>query len=399
MPSRVLVVAAQSAVQLQIGNMLRRDGHEIFVAADAQEGLRRWAADRPDLMAIDDDLPGPSGLELVSRLRASELPGLHTPVILLGATNAVDAKVRALRAGADDYLGKPIHPQELSARARGLLARFVRAQVGVTPPVRATTMGRVLAFYGAKGGVGTTTLAINTAIGLHRQLKRSVALVDANLQFGDHRVFLDLGPDEHSIVDAVTGSTVDADLLSNFMVHHESGVDLLLAPPTPESAELVSGEQHQLLRVIELLRGMYDYVVVDMDRRLDDHMLDVIGVANRLVMVMTADLSCLKNVRLALATMVQLRVPNERLMLVLNRANAFTGISAKSVEHVLRAPIGQQIVNDYRSAVSALNAGTPFMLSRPDAALSRALVELGRLLDQQTVEAIEATVPEMATIR
>jgi pilus assembly protein CpaE len=379
MPSRVLVVAAQPAIQLQSGSMLRRDGHAIVVAADAQEGLRRWAADRPDLIVLDDDLPGPTGLELVGRIRQAEPVGTHTPIILLGSTSDIDAKVRALRAGADDYLGKPIHPQELSARVRGLLARFARPQIGS----RHQNFGRVHAYYGAKGGVGTTTLAINTAIALHRELKRSVALVDANLQFGDHRVFLDLGPDQRSIVDAITATAIDAEVVRRVVVRHDSGIDLLLAPPSPESAELVSGDQHHLLRVIEVLRSMYDYVVVDMDNRLDDHMLDVIGAADRLVVVLTADLSCLKNVRLVLETMGKLGVPDERLMLVLNRANAFTGISAKSVESVLKTQIAQQIVNDYRSAISSLNSGAPFMANKPESALSRAVLELARLVDQQ----------------
>jgi pilus assembly protein CpaE len=247
----------------------------------------------------------------------------------------------------------------------------------------------VHAYYGAKGGVGTTTLAINTAIALHRELKRSVALVDANLQFGDHRVFLDLGPDQRSIVDAITATAIDAEVVRRVMVRHDSGIDLLLAPPTPESAELVSGEQHHLLRVVEVLRTMYDYVIVDMEKRLEDNMLDVIGAADRLVVVLTADLSCLKNVRLVLETMAQLGVPDERLALVLNRANAFTGISAKSVESVLKTQITQQIINDYRSAISSLNSGTPFMSNKPDSALSRAVLELARFMDQQTTVSIE----------
>ena len=111
-------------------------------------------------------------------------------------------------------------------------------------------------------------------------------------------------------------------------------------------------------------------------------MLDVIGVADRLVVVMTADLSCVKNVRLVLQTMDQLQVPRERLMLVLNRANAFTGISAKSVESVLKRPVEHQVVNDYRSAISALNSGTPFMAKRPDSALSKDVLALARLIDQ-----------------
>jgi len=182
------------------------------------------------------------------------------------------------------------------------------------------------------------------------------------------------------------------------MVDHRSGVDLLLAPPAPESAELVSREQHHLLRIIEILRSQYDYVVVDMDQSLEDHTLDVIGVADPLVVVMTADLSCLKNVRLMLDTMAQLGVPNERLRLVLNRANAFTGISAKSVESVLKRPIAQMIVNDYRSAVSSLNSGSPFMATKPDSALSRDVLELAKLFDQQAGTGAELRALELAAV-
>jgi pilus assembly protein CpaE len=394
MPARVLVVAAQPAVLELISNTLRRDGHEPIAAMDAQEGLRVWAQERPDLIALDQELPGPTGLELLAKIRTSEPAGTHTPVILVGAATDVEAKIGALRAGADDYLGKPIHPQELSARVKGLLARFSRTQA---PVIKRPTNGKVIAFYGAKGGVGTTTLAINSAIALHRELKHSVALIDANLQFGDHRVFLDLGPNQRSIIDAVEATSFDAEILRKVMIRHESGVDLLLAPPAPESADLVSIEQHHLLRIIELMRTMYDYVVVDMDDHLDEHMLDVIASADRLVVVMTADLSCLKNVRLVLATMTQLAVPDERLMLVLNRANAFTGISPRSVEAVLKTPIAHMVINDYRTAVSSLNSGTPFMANKSDAALARAVVELARLIDQKTTASSETVEPEFVS--
>ncbi len=394
MPARILVVADQPPLQVQLGNMLRRDGHQIIMADSASEGMRHWSTDHPDLVVLDSELADEDGYQVLGRLRESEPAGSHTPVILLGSGNDVDSKVRGLRAGADDYLAKPVHPQELSARLRGLLARFAPAPRPA--PQQKQAFGRVLAFYGAKGGVGTTTLAINTAIALQREQKRSVALVDGNLQFGDHRVFLDLGTNLHSIVDVVTATGIDPDVVRRLMVRHESGIELLLAPPMPESAELVSKEQHHVLRIVEILRTMYDYVVVDMDQQLDDHTLDVIGAADRLIVVLTADLSCIKNVRLVLATMSQLGVPNERLMLVLNRSNAFTGISVKSVEHVLKRQIEQQIGNDYRAAISSLNSGTPFMLNRSDSAIARGVVELAQLLDQQATDAVEQTAFELA---
>jgi len=389
MPARVLVVAAQPAVQLQLSNTLRLDGHEILAGNDGTEGLLRWSNNGPDLIVVDSELPDIHGLDIVVRIRQSEGTQTHTPIVLIGPMSDVDAKVRALRAGADDYLAKPVHPQELSARARGLLARFARAP-RAPQPTRQQTFGRVHAYYGAKGGVGTTTLAINTAIALHKELNRTVALVDGNLQFGDHRVFLDMGVSQRSIIDAITATSIDADVVRRVMVRHESGIDLLLAPPTPEAAEMVSSEQHHLLRMVEMLKTMYDYVIVDLDNRLDDNMLDIVGAADRLVVVMTAALSCLKNVRLVLETMGSLGIVDERLMLLLNRSNAFIGISVKSVENVLRRPISQQIGNDYRSAISSLNSGTPFMVNRPESALGRGVAEFARMVDGQTTAAVES---------
>ncbi|MFL5642133.1 MAG: CpaE family protein, partial [Chloroflexota bacterium] len=271
---------------------------------------------------------------------------------------------------------------ELLARIKSLLARFAPKEALTRPP-----LGRVLAFYGAKGGVGTTTIAINAAIALHRELGRKVCLVDGNLQFGDHRVFLDLGLDRKSIVDVVSAPSIDADLIRQVMVKHDSGIDLLLAPPTPETAELVRPEH--LPFVAEQLASLYDYTLVDVDKRLDDVNLGVFEAAESVFVVMTADLSCLKNVRLIIETMDHLGYPADKLQLVLNRSNAFTGINVKSAEGALRRTIEHQIVNEYRGAISALNTGDPFMFTKADSSLGASLLHFARAVDKQTVAAAE----------
>jgi pilus assembly protein CpaE len=316
-------------------------------------------------------------------------------MVLIGGADP-RVKLRALQAGADDYLSVPVHPAELAARVRRLLARAMPGGVAPTataaanaasapaaaaPAVQGPALGQVLAFYGAKGGVGTTTIAVNTAIALHKQQRRRVALVDANLQFGDHRVFLDVGLDKRSIVDAAESPSIDMELLASILVHHASGVDLLLAPPTPETADLVSAERHHLLQVVEALRSAYDYVVVDLDQRLDDHALDVLGVADRVLVVLNADLSCIKNVRLVMETLQQVGVPQDRMTLVMNRSNAMTGVSLKSVESVLKREIEHMVVNDYRAAITGLNTGRPFQAARVEAGIGASIAELARRLD------------------
>jgi len=387
MAAKILVVDDDPNVQRLLGYTLKQEGYEVILAADGAEGLRLWGAEAPALILLDVMLPKLDGYQVAARIRTEEVDA-HVPIIMLTAEAEVEQKIRGLRAGADDYLVKPFHPAELLARIKSLLARFAPKDLLVGRPA----LGRVLAFYGAKGGVGTTTIAINVAIALQRELGRRVCLVDANLQFGDHRVFMDLGLDRKSIVDAVSAPTIDADLLRGVLVEHDSKVDLLLAPPTPEQAELVTKEH--LTLVIDLLRGLYDYVVVDVDKRLDDMNLGVFDAADTLFVVLTADLSCLKNVRLVLETLGHIGYASDRVKLVLNRSNAFTGINAKTAEGALRHSIDLQVVNEYRGAISALNSGAPVMYTKADSPLGRSIHDVARMIDRAAAAGpVAATAP------
>ncbi|HEX8939623.1 MAG TPA: response regulator [Candidatus Limnocylindrales bacterium] len=376
MAAKILVVDDDPNVQRLLTYTLKQEGYEVVVAADGAEGFRLWGAESPALILLDVMLPKLDGYQVASKIRGEEGTGAHVPIIMLTAEREVEQKVRGLRAGADDYLIKPFHPAELLARIKSLLARFAPRDALVGRP----PLGRILAFYGAKGGVGTTTIAINTAIALHRELGRKVCLVDGNLQFGDHRVFLDLGLDRKSIVDVVTAPTIDLDLIKQVLVKHDSGIDLLLAPPSPETAELVT--QDHMPVVLDQLRGLYDYTLVDIDKRLDEVNLRILDAADTIYVVMTADLSCLKNVRLVLETIGHLGYEKERVQLVLNRSNAFTGINVKNAEGALKRQIDHQVVNEYRGAISALNSGAPFMFTKADSIIGRSLLDFARAIDK-----------------
>ena len=375
MAAKILVVDDDPNVQRLLQYTLKQEGYEVVSAVDGAEGFRLWASELPDLILLDVMLPKLDGYQVAQKIRAEEGEGSHIPIIMLTAEREVEQKVRGLRAGADDYLIKPFHPAELLARIKSLLARFAPKELMLARP----PLGRVLAFYGAKGGVGTTTIAINAAIALHRELGRKVSLIDGNLQFGDHRVFLDLGLDRKSIVDVVTAPSMDQDLIKQVLVKHDSGIDLLLAPPTPETAELVTTDH--LPVILDHLRDLYDYILVDIDKRLDDINLGILESAETVFVVMTADLSCLKNVRLVLETIGHLGFA-DRVQLVLNRSNAFTGISVKNAEGALRKPIDHQIVNEYRGAISALNSGAPFMFTKSDSPLGGSLLQFARAVDK-----------------
>ncbi|HET6649571.1 MAG TPA: hypothetical protein VFH79_05390, partial [Candidatus Limnocylindria bacterium] len=207
----------------------------------------------------------------------------------------------------------------------------------------------------------------------------------ANLQFGDERVFLDLGLDTASMVNAITEPDLDAELLKKLVVNHHVGIDLLLAPPNPEQADIVVERQRTdpgtLSNILSLMRKAYDYTLVDMAKSLDDFNLQLFDEADLIFVVMTADLSCLKNVRLVLETMDSLGYERGKIQLVLNRSNAYTGINVDNAESALGRKIDYQIINEYRGAISALNSGEPFMSSRPDGPLGQSVSKFAREID------------------
>jgi pilus assembly protein CpaE len=384
MATRVLVVDDDLNIQRVLVFALKQEGYDVTVASDGAAGVEMALDARPDLILMDVAMPKLDGYAATQQIRAAEKGASRVPIIMLTSEADVEQRVRGLRAGADDDIVKPFHPLELMARIKALLARGGPAtpKAGAEP----TTLGKLCAFYPAKGGVGTTTIAINTAIALARELKRRTALIDANLQFGDLRVFLDLGLDTPSLVSAVSEPDLDLDLFRTMMVSHRSGIELLLAPPSPASADIVVERQRQsptvLGNLLGLSRRLYDYTLVDMSQAIDDFNLQLFDEADLIFVVMTADLSCLKNVPLVLETMDSLGYEKSKVQLVLNRSNAYTGINVSNAESALGRKIDYQVINEYRGAISALNSGEPFMSSRADAPLSKSVLAFARAIDK-----------------
>lgn len=368
---------------------------EIDVAGTAgsgEEALKVAMELRPDVIVMDINMPGMDGVA-AAEVISQRLP--TCPIIMMSVHGEAEQLKRSITAGAREFLVKPFSGDEFSTSIKRVYERELARQAEVTsslpaqagPTISATDIEdhQVVAVFSPKGGSGRTTIATNLALALHKETGGRVCLVDANLQFGDVGVLLNLNPKNRSMLDAVEGGEPDPDIVDSVVIDHSTGVRVLLAPPTPEGADLVTTAY--LRRMVDHLKATHDWVVVDLPSALNDHGLAVMDAADQIVVLSALEITTIKNVRLFLEVADQLEYDRGKIRLVINRADTAQGIRISDVEASIRRPIDGQIVSDGRLAVLAVNRGVPFVVSHPDGALSRDIFKLARTLAGDAVAA------------
>jgi pilus assembly protein CpaE len=322
-------------------------------------------------------------------IAATELLTARVPtasVVMMSVQGEADYLRRSMLAGAREFLVKPFSSDELTASIRQVHLRerekIGRMAVPVVDRVASAVgePGRVVAVFSPKGGVGRTTIAVNTAVAAASEPGRSVVLVDGSFQFGDVGVLLNLNPKNKSIADLVPDLDAggDAEIVDTFVITHSTGAKVLLAPPSPEMAELVTPAA--IRRVLEALRSRADLVVVDCAAAFSDATLAILDVADVILTVLTLEITSIKNMRLFLEVAEQLGYPPDKMELVLNRADSALGIRVADVEHSIGRKVDHTVVSDGRSVVYALNRGVPFFVSNREAQVSQDVLRLARAL-------------------
>jgi pilus assembly protein CpaE len=249
-----------------------------------------------------------------------------------------------------------------------------------TPPVRAdgaAQEGRLISVFSTKGGAGKSVVASNLAVILARQTSAPVALVDADLQFGDVAVMMKLTP-QHTIVDAVAAiQRLDASLLQSLLVRHEpSGLYVLPAPVEPAFADQVSGAD--MVRIVKILQSFCAYVVIDTPAHFNDVVLALLEESDDILLISGMDIPNIKNVKLGLQTLRLLNIPVSKLKLVLNRSNSKVKLDIGEVERTLQMKADALIPSDILVPQS-VNKGVPAVIDAPKSAVSRSLEQLAGL--------------------
>ena len=387
---RVLIVDDIPETRDHLSKLLGFEGDidVIGAASSGAEALRMAATLTPDIVLMDINMPDMDGIATTEQL-SRDIP--TASIIMMSVQGEADYLRRSMLAGAREFLVKPFSSDELTASIRGVFGREREKQsriVAAGPTGGGSTVvaqtesgepGQVVAVFSPKGGVGRTTVAVNLAVAAATELGKKVVLVDGSFQFGDVGVLLNLNPKNKSIADLVpeleqAGHEVES--IDTFVINHSAGIRVLLAPPSPEMAELIKPDG--VRRVIEALRMTHDLVVVDCTSFFNDTTLAILDAADTILTMLSLEITSIKNMRLFLEVADQLGYEGGKVRLVLNRADSALGIRVTDVEHSIGRKVDETIVSDGRSVVYALNRGVPFFLSNREAQVSQDILRLAR---------------------
>ena len=387
---RVLIVDDVAETRENIRKLLQfeNDVEVVGAARSGKEGIQFAFEMDPDVVLMDINMPDVDGITATENIH-QKMP--HIQVVILSVQGDQNYMRRAMLAGARDFLTKPPMGDELisAIRRAGEMARTERAKSASMRVVSSAstaggaslatmgfglTRGHVVSVYSPKGGTGCTTIAVNLALALHNEDTR-VVIVDSNLQYGDVAVFFN-EQGKNTIADlAPLAEELDPDIVEGVLLKHSTtGISILASPSRPELADKITAEQ--FLKILEFLRQMYAYVVVDTSSYLGDVTVAAIDVSDVIVLVTTQDIPAIKNARLFLDLLQNLRIDRGRVAFVMNRFDKRVSITAERVGENLKQEVAAVLPLDERIVIPSVNRGVPFMVDNKVQPVARGIFNL-----------------------
>ncbi|MBC7233034.1 MAG: response regulator [Chloroflexi bacterium] len=364
MPATILIIDQDLDSVQYVRSILEAEGYEVVTTVTGQAGIALAELDHPSLILLEVDLSDINGYEVCRSLRS--IPAMaKVPIIIYSGRGEVADKVAGFKAGANDYIVKPAAAAELIVR--------INAALRSEEPALAYTV----AVWGTKGGVGTSTIALNLAVALRMKTRQRVTLMDAAMWGGTLPVMMNLVP-KHTIADLLPRLyDLDSELLASVLATHSSGVRVLASEPWSQDGSMV--QPSQLERILDWLEGASDYIVIDTTSSLDQVALTLLQ-RTEPVVVLAPEMTSLRNARLILSIAETWPQKPEKLLLVLNRYPVKGGINLKDIENALAAKIDVQIPNDEPLVTYSINRGIPLVMSHPRSAVAQAFFRLAEMV-------------------
>jgi len=368
------------------GRLAPSIGGDVRGADNLQQAAQMLEDDPAEtLVVIGPDAPISDVLTFASGLRMAR-PAVG--VILERHQVDVNLLTYALRAGIREVV--PAADQAALTAACQRSYEVSRRLAGAVPPPAEGTrerQGQIVTVFAAKGGCGKTTLAINLAVALARDTGQRICVLDLDLAFGDVAISVQLDP-ARTIVNALPmAGHIDQTGATSLLTRYRPNLDMLLAPVTPGDAEKIPATL--VGELLGVLRGLFDFVVVDTPAQFSEHVLTAMDASAHHVLLTTPDVPALKNLRITLDMLDLLSYPRQIRSVVLNRSDSKVGLSLDDVDRAVRWPIAAHIPSS-RDVPISINKGTPLMLGSPGHPVSQAIARFAQqrvLTDAETVQA------------
>jgi pilus assembly protein CpaE len=327
---------------------------------------------KPDIGIVCIDSNPEKGLKLVETLRDTSS---ECAILVVSSSNDGQVILRAVRAGAKEFLTQPVRVEDLVSAVDRISAQKYGGGSG------GSRSCHVIAVAGATGGVGTTSAAVNLGCVLAAEPRNSVVLVDLDLALGDADVFLDAIPD-YTLVDVAQNiSRLDFSLLKRSLTKHSSGLYLLPRPVQLQDASLVTPDD--LTRVLGLLKATFTHLIIDLSKSYSELDFVALKSAKDTLLITQLDLPCLRNVVRLMMSFGDTEGLKEKVKIVVNRVGLGSGeISLKKAQETMGREIFWQLPNDYKTMVEVRNNGVPLIEQAPKAGITQAFVTLADALNQ-----------------
>jgi pilus assembly protein CpaE len=400
----VVIVDDIAETRENIRKLLQFEGNVdvIGVGRTGEEGIKVAMETRPDVVLMDINMPDMDGITATEKIRA-RLPA--TQIVILSVQSDANYMRQAMLAGARDFLPKPpdlddltsairrageMAHQEKQKEAASSYAAVQGARVPGTGQLifAPSYRGKVVLIYGPKGGTGSTTVTTNLAVALHTA-EEPVVVVDSRLQFGDLSFFFN-EQTKTNISDLTTRvDELDPDVVEDVLLTHEdTGIKILAAPPRPEQAEAVDGSS--FVAVINYLRSIFQYIIIDTGSGLDDVTLAAIDTADLVTVVTTQDIPSIKNVRLFLDLLIALGYPNQQVFLAMNKYDKRRTVTPERVAEIAKSEVVSVIPLDERLVTPAMDRGIPFLSQNRSNPVAKGILDLAEAVKKRIAELEEA---------
>jgi pilus assembly protein CpaE len=343
-------------------------GYGIEAVTVAQEKL-------PDVFLVSVEEPVARALQTIESL-ADAVPGAPT-IVYSSMADAASVR-RAMVAGARDYLIKPVKPEELMRSIHSVLEQEERKRMRMAGQTMETAAhGTIITIFGAKGGIGKTTIATNLATALVRSTGSTVVLVDMDTRFGDVAIMMDV-PVEQSIADVARHlDEMDRDKVRDYLVQHHSGAFVLPAPLHPSEWRNLT-PQH-IEKILTLLAQSHDYVIIDTPGTFNEIIATTLEQASLVLLVTSMDIASIKDTALALEMLRAASVSEDKVKLTINHCTSANSLREEDVQRVLDYEVFWRIPHDL-AVSSSTQLGQPIVLTRPYARASRSITDLAHTL-------------------